>query len=56
MSFDKIIKQINVNVDQETAKICRALEANGLRFCVDFGYKNAHDKLADLPPATEVIQ
>jgi len=41
MNIDETIKRLGLEVGESQKAACRALEAQGLRFCVDFGYENA---------------
>jgi hypothetical protein len=41
MGVDETIERLGLEVGESQKAACRALEAQGLRFCIDFGYENA---------------
>lgn len=50
MRFDDFVKSFpSVAITEAEAAACRFLELRGLRFCVDFGYQNAWEKVQHLP-------
>ncbi len=47
-AVDKTIRLLGLKLPPEDVWACKALEARGLRICVDFGYMNAFQKYMDI--------
>jgi hypothetical protein len=41
MTFDSTKELLKLKLTPQQIKACRALEAQGKRFCIDYGYQNA---------------
>ncbi len=48
MSFESASKLLKLRLDKRVSWACRYLEDRGLRFAVDYGYKNAVSKAAEI--------
>lgn len=47
-NYERICRQIGVELTPFQHWACQYLESHGLRFCVDFGYENCEDKADEI--------
>ncbi len=53
MTFEQTRRILKLRLSDQQVKACRFLEAQGFRFCVDYGYRNAVEKMAQFDPIAD---